>query len=79
MVEVSEMGRFAQDDPGFGGRMRTRNGRPTALDFDKPQIRRRRRWIDEEGREDEGEDWWLDLDEDEWIRRDDESDDFGRD
>ncbi len=73
------MGRFAQDDPSFGGRMRTRNSRPTALDFDKPQIRRRRRWIDEEDRENEGEDWWLDLDEDEWIRGDDDRDDFGRD
>ncbi len=75
MVEVSEMGRFAQHDPGFGGRRSNRTSRPTALDFDEPQ----RWWIDEEDREDEGEDWWLDLDEDEWIRRDDESDDFGRD
>ncbi len=79
MVEVSEMGRFAQHDPGFGGRMRTRNSRPTALEFDEPRRRRRRRWKYEEGREDEGEDWWLDLDEDEWIHRDDDLDEFGRD
>ncbi len=78
MVEVSEMGRFAQHDPGFGGRRRSRNSR-IALDFDEPRRRRRHQWIDEEGREDEGEDWWLDLDEDEWIRRDDDKDDFGRD
>ena len=73
------MGRFEQDDPGFGGRMRNRNSRFTALDFDEPRRRRRRWWVDEEDREDEGEDWWLDLDEDEWISRDDDRDDFGRD
>ncbi len=79
VVEVSEMGRFAQHDPGFGGRRRNRTSRRTALDFDEPQLRRRRWWIDEEDREDEGEDWWLDLDEDEWIGGDDDRDDFGGD
>ena len=78
MVEVGEMGRFAQHDSGFGRRMRSRKSR-IALDFDEPRPRRRPWWIDEEDRVDEGEDWWLDLDEDEWIRRDDDRDDFGRD
>ncbi len=56
------MGRFAQHDPGFGDRRRSRNSR-IALDFDEPRRRRRDQWIAEEDNEDEGEDWWLDLDE----------------
>ncbi len=80
MVEVSEMGDFAQNGPASRRRkQRNWEDNPAELDFEPRRRRRRRRKAQRDPWEDEGQeddDWMLDLEDD--RRGENDLGEFGR-